>query len=643
MMQIERGKVYPLGSHCDQLGVNFAVYSSVAERVVLCVFDNQHILQAQFDLPDCQHGVWYGYLRGGQAGLVYGYRVYPKPLAQVRHRCNPNKLILDPYARQVLGEVVDDPRMQWFDGADNATIAPKAVVVAADCFDWGDDQRPAIEWCKTILYEAQVKGLTQLHPQIPQTQQGTYAALAHPALIAHWQHLGVTTLELLPIAQSTTEPRLQRLGLRNYWGYNLLAPFALEPRFGTVSALQQAIKQLHTAGIEVIIDVVFNHTAELDDQGPSFGFRLLDDAAYYWHNQQGEYHNFSGCGNALNLTHPRGLAWAMDALRYWATTFHVDGFRFDLATILGRTPEFDHCAAFFAAIAQDPILAPLKLIAEPWDIHTYQLGRFPVGFAQWNDQYRDTVRRFWLTQKAGRGQLADVLAGSSALFMPAQQAPYHSINFITAHDGFTLADLTRYNDKHNQANGEQNRDGHTHNESANQGIEGITEQATINQQRLAVQKALLATLLLSHGTPMLLAGDELGHSQQGNNNAYCQDNQLTWLDWQQPHATLLSEWIAQLITARAAIPILHTSRWWQSDQVQWCAPNGEALEYDDWSQHAAFFVVWQSEFILLINPQNESVSFNLPLMPWQIIVGSVALQEVGCYTLAACSVGLLKR
>lgn len=649
------GKPYPLGAHCDGAGINFALFSLHAEAVTLCLFDagGQQELQC-LPLTAQTAGVWHGYLPGAQPGLIYGYRVHGPHDPARGHRFNPAKLLLDPYARALAGEFRDDAVQYGFDpaaphlpsNADNAARALKARVID-EPFDWQSDALPRIPWARTVVYEAHVKGLTRQHPAIPEDLRGSYAALAHPAIIAHLQQLGITTLELLPVFAFVDEPRLQRLGLRNYWGYNPIAWFAPEARYwsgrsGTtpLSEFREMVKALHAAGIEVILDVVFNHSAESDAHGPMLSLRGIDNAVYYAHNAAGEYENWTGCGNALNLAHPRVVQLVMDSLRYWVNECHVDGFRFDLAVTQGRGPHgFDPAAALFAAIEQDPLLAGCKLIAEPWDIGPggYQIGRFPAGWREWNDQFRDTLRRFWLHDGASRAQFARRFAASSDLFARPARTPSASVNFLTAHDGFTLADLASYNHKHNLANGEHNRDGHSHNLSWNCGEEGPSADPHVNLLRRHVRRALLASLLLAQGVPMLLAGDEIGHTQQGNNNAYCQDNAMSWLNWESADAALAG-FVAEALAIRREIVALAQDQWWTgkpdaagTSDVAWLNPSGNVLEAHDWDDPAgkALMIRLSGNWLLLINASAHQVHFHLPGGCWRLRLSSADDPEQG--------------
>ena len=656
LTSLHTGNAWPLGATADAQGVNFALFSGNANRVELCIYDEHGANELQrFDLPSNEDGVWHGYLPGASAGLLYGYRVHGSYAPAQGQRFNPAKLLLDPYAKAVVGRVLDHPAFNGEDmgkpgqpdPVDNGDLAPKARVLA-ETYDWEDDQPPAHSWAQTVIYEAHVRGLTMLHPDIPEDLRGTYAALAHPALITYLQKLGITALELMPVTMHADEPRLQRMNLRNYWGYNPLAFMALEPRYGSgragttpLSEFKDAVKALHQAGIEVILDVVFNHTAELDELGPTLSLRGIDNSAYYHLGYQGEYQNWTGCGNTLNLGEPRMVQLLMDSLRYWVSECHVDGFRFDLAPVLGRADgHFATQAGAFAAMAQDPLLAKIKLIAEPWDIGPdgYQVGNFPAAWAEWNDQYRDTLRRFWLHDGVNRGQLAQRLAASSDLFARRGRRPFASVNLITAHDGFTLADLTSYNQKHNEANGENNQDGHNENQSWNCGVEGPTDDPDITLLRARSRRALLASLLLSQGTPMLLAGDEFGHSQQGNNNAYCQDNTINWLDWASADQAQI-EFVASLLKLRRECPALQSGLWWQDSpnpqtgelDVQWLNPSGGPLKQHDWEDNAAraIGILLAGGYLILCNGSAHQLEFCLPPGNWCVQLAST--QDPGAH------------
>ncbi len=608
------GSPYPLGATWDGSGVNFAVFSAHAEKIELCLFDEKGRHEvARLPLPECTDEVFHGYLPDARVGQIYGYRAYGPYEPQRGHRFNPNKLLLDPYARRLYGA------LRWsdvlygyragsvradlsFDRRDSAAAMPKSVV-SASAFDWGEDRPPRRPWAETVIYEAHLRGLTMLHPDVRPDERGSFAALGHPRIIEHLQRLGVTAIELLPVHAVVHERELVSRHLCNYWGYNTLAYFVPEPRYlssGTLREMRTAIRQLHDAGIEILLDVVYNHTGEGSEQGPTLSFRGLDNASYYRLVPGDERLciNDTGCGNTLNLSHPRVIQLVMDSLRYWVDAFHVDGFRFDLSTTLGReTDGFDPGAGFFDALRQDPQLSRVKLIAEPWDIGPggYQLGQHPPGMAEWNDRFRDDVRRFWRGDAGGgvRGALASRLHGSGDSFEHHQRRPWASVNYVTAHDGFTLKDLVSYAHKHNEANGEDNRDGHAGNHSANWGVEGPSVDPAIMEQRRKIKRAMLATLLCSQGTPMLLAGDELGHSQNGNNNAYCQDNRTTWLDWSEAETDsgrALSEFVARLAGLRKEHPSLRWGRYLHGRaqpipevaDIDWFGEAGERLQPEEW-------------------------------------------------------------
>ncbi|WP_225181833.1 glycogen debranching protein GlgX [Pectobacterium aroidearum] len=628
MAELQTGKPTPLGASFDGQGVNFALFSADAERVELCIFDERQQEQ-RLELTARSGDIWHGYLPAAQPGLRYGFRVDGPFEPSQGLRFNPHKLLLDPCARQLDGWVVDDDCLQGGidqrDERDSADIMAKCVVTAED-YDWQDDQHPHTLWHQTVIYEAHARGLTQLHPDIPEDIRGSYAALGHPVMIDYLTSLGVTALELLPVQQHADEPRLQQLGLRNYWGYNVLLPFAVDNSLAAgddaLNEFRDAVKALHRAGIEVILDVVFNHSAELDVEGPTLCQRGIDNRSYYWLGENGEYHNWTGCGNVLRLNHPAVIDWVMDCLRFWREVCHVDGFRFDLATVLGRTPDFTAAAPLLSAMKNDSRLQGCKLIAEPWDIGHggYQLGQFPTPFAEWSDRYRDDMRRFWLHGDISLGAFARRFAASSDIFQQHDRLPFASINKLTAHDGFTLRDLVSFNHKHNDANGEGNRDGTDSNFSNNHGTEGLEADDDILQRRLASQKALLTTLILSQGTPMLLAGDELGHSQQGNNNAYCQDNELTWLHWENANSAL-REFVAGLIQLRRTIPALQQETWWQEGDgaVQWLNREGQPLTPQQWEQgEHQLQILLSGRWLVLFNASLHAGEFMLPEGHWQV-------------------------
>jgi len=631
MKQLEPGQPAPYGAHLQADGVNFCLFSAHAEKIELCLFDESGSEQ-RLTLPGRTGNLWHGFLPGARAGQHYGYRVYGPFEPAKGLRFNPKKLLIDPSARALEGELRDNARLNGGidtpDEKDSAVAAPKSVVVS-DTFDWGNDAPPATPWAETVIYEAHVRGLTRQHPHIPAALRGTYAGLAHPVMLEYLQHLGVTAIELLPVQHHADEPRLQRLGLSNYWGYNVLAPCAVEPRYASrqkgISALSEfkaAVKALHQAGIEVILDVVFNHSAELAIDGPFVSFRGIDNASWYWLREDGSDDNVTGCGNALRLVDDDIVEWTLDSLRYWVRECHVDGFRFVLATVLGRTPSFTPQSPLFSAMRADSVLSHVKLIAEPWDIGTggYQLGNFPPPFAEWSDLWRDDMRKFWLHGDLPLGQFAGRFAASADLFDHAGRLPHASINMLTAHDGFTLRDVVSFNDKHNQANGENNRDGHNENYSQNHGEEGLDASEEVQRQRRLSQRALLATLLLSQGTPMLLAGDEHGNSQQGNNNAYCQDNALTWLDWNSADDNLTA-YVAALVALRKKIPALTQNQWWRGEgnDVEWLDAQGQPMQAASWEHGPQQWlqIRLSGRWLLVLNASLSDVDMQLPQGRWE--------------------------
>ncbi len=630
---LSAGRPWPLGAHWDGSGVNFALFSAHAERVELCLFDDDGTLHTR-PLLCCSDQVWHGYLAHARPGLCYAYRVYGTNTPG--HAFDPQRLLLDPYARQLSGDFSYSARS-------DATTGLKACIVD-DAYDWGKDSPPAIALADSVLYELHVKGATRLHPEVPEALRGTYAGLATPAMLKHYHQLGITAVNLLPVHCFLDEERLVNSGGTNYWGYNTLAFFAPEPRYAArvdgqsvISEFRSMVQSLHAAGIEVILDVVFNHSAETDENGPTVSFRGIDNASYYLlsADDPSRYENFSGCGNTLNLAHPRVLQLVMDALRYWVGEMHVDGFRFDLAATLTRN------SGFLAAIRQDPMLAKVKLIAEPWDLGPdgYHLGRFPSGWSEWNDRFRDDIRAFWLTGELGSAALAQRLSGSSDIFRHNGRTPQSSLNFITTHDGFTLCDLVSYKHKHNELNGENNRDGHEHNLSCNCGEEGPSANPKIRLRRHRLQRALLATLFVAQGIPMLQGGDELGRTQLGNNNAYCQDNTLTWLNWENADTHLL-EFTAGLIALRQRFPQLRSKAWLSGQtnaqgqrDVIWWHPDGHEMNSEDWnaSPQGILGVVLttvlsatSSPLLILFNRENESLIFHLPPGNWSQICDSAA-------------------
>lgn len=632
MTQLQEGQPAPLGAHYDGHGINFTLFSAHAEKVELCVFDDDGNEQ-RYALPERSGDIWHGYLPKARPGVRYGYRVHGPWDPRNGHRFNPAKLLLDPCARVVVGRTADEPRLHGGhdepDLRDNVDVMPKAVVMQ-DRYDWEDDEPPGTSWCSTVVYEAHVRGLTLRHPAIPQEIRGTYAALAHPVMLDYFKRLGITALELLPVQHYASEMRLHRLGLTNYWGYNPLALWSVEPRyavnqnpFGALDEFRDAVKALHKAGIEVILDIVLNHSAEADLDGPTFSLRGIDNRSYYWLRSDGDYENWTGCGNTLNLSNPGVVDYVMGCLKFWVEECHVDGFRFDLATVMGRTPEFRPDAPLLEAIKNDPHLSRVKLIAEAWDVgpNGYQVGAFPASFMEWNDRFRDAMRCFWLHDALTLGDFAESFAGSSALFRRNDRPACASVNFITAHDGFTLRDCVSFNHKHNEANGEDNRDGHNHNHTNNHGYEGLGGNLDTIERRRVSTHALLLSLLLSRGTPMLLAGDEHGHSQHGNNNAYCQDNELTWMDWEQADEGLIN-FTAALIHLRKSIPALTCQAWWDEDDgnVRWLNNEAQPLRTDEWQSGIRRMQIQLSDrWLITINATAEVGDIVLPEGEWRAI------------------------
>ena len=667
--QLTRGVPYPLGATWDGLGVNFAVFSANAEHIDLCLFDPSGRRQiTQMTLPECTNEVWHGYLPNARTGLIYGYRAFGPYAPQQGQRFNPHKLLLDPYARRIAGPLrwsdalfgyrVNSPRADLsFDRRDSAPGMLKSVV-DDDMFDWGDDHPPDVPWSHTVIYEAHVRGLTAMREDIRANERGTFAALADQNVIDHLRRLGVTAVELLPIHAFVQDRRLVERGLRNYWGYNTIGFFTVEPRYlseGTRNEMRVAVRRLHAAGIEVILDVVYNHTAEGSELGPTLSFRGLDNSSYYRLVQDNLRHciNDTGTGNTLNLSHPRVLQMVMDSLRYWVTSFHVDGFRFDLGVTLGRESHgFDPGAGFFDALRQDPILTRVKLISEPWDLGPggYQLGHHPPGFAEWNDRFRDSTRRFWRGDAGERPEFAARLAGSGDLFDRHARRPWASINYVAAHDGFTLADVASYAKRHNEANGENGNDGHGENYSANWGVEGPTEDPNILTARRRVQRAMLATVMFAHGTPMLLAGDEFGRSQHGNNNAYCQDNEISWLNWQlaaSSEGQELTKYVARLIAIRQEHTALRSRHFLHGRRepapgifdIGWFNEQGDMVPEDSWKNPEHRLLVLRratgneggsvSILSLLLNPMSEDRIFRLPdpVRPGYVLIDSARPDE----------------
>jgi isoamylase len=650
--QLAPGSPYPLGATWDGLGTNFAVFSAHAEAIDLCLFDPSGRRQiARIPLPECTDEVWHGYLPNARAGLLYGYRAHGPYDPPNGHRFNPHKLLLDPYTRKLAGELrwsdvmfgyrVNSPRADLsFDRRDSSVGNFKAVVTD-ETFNWGDDEPPNIPWADTVIYETHVRGLTMLREDLRLPERGTFAALADQKFVDYLKRLGITAIELMPIHAFVQDRHLVQKGLRNYWGYNSIGFFAVEPQYlatGSSNEMRVAIRRLHAAGIEVILDVVYNHTAEGSELGPTLAFRGLDNASYYRlvEGDRRRCINDTGTGNTLNLSHPRVLQMVMDSLRYWVTSFHVDGFRFDLGVTLGREPHgFDPGAGFFDALRQDPVLARVKLISEPWDLGPggYQLGQHPPGFAEWNDRYRDGLRRYWRSDPGQRPDFAARLAGSSDLFDRRSRRPWASINYATSHDGFTLMDTVSYAQRHNEANGEDNRDGAAENFSANWGVEGPTNDPNVIEVRDRLRRAMLATLMFSHGTPMLLAGDEFGRTQRGNNNAYCQDNEISWVDWKDARSSegqVMIDFVSRLLGLRRDYPALRSPHFLHGRfelakgiaDISWFNYHGEPIPVDLWNNPGkSSIVLRRAEKIpdgrvvaltLLLNPIGEPREFKLP-------------------------------
>jgi len=675
MTTIWPGKPYPLGATWDGEGVNFALFSDHATGVELCLFDSPaapHEYE-RISMPEQTDNVWHVYLPGARPGQLYGYRVYGPYDPEAGQRFNPAKLLVDPYAKALdrtphwdtalfgypLGDDYEDLTP---DQQDSAPFVPRGVVIDPS-FDWGDDRAPQTPLYRSVIYELHVKGFTKLHPEVPEHLRGTYAGLASPAAVAYVQSLGVTAVELLPVHQHIDDQALVERGLCNYWGYNTLGYFAPDLRYSSAGALGEQVREfktmvktLHAAGIEVILDVVYNHTGEGSHLGPTLSLRGIDNQVYYrlLPGAPRFYMDYTGCGNSLNMLHPRTLQLIMDSLRYWVLEMHVDGFRFDLASTLARgLHEADRLSAFFDIIHQDPVLSQVKLIAEPWDIGPggYQVGNFPVLWAEWNGKYRDIMRSFWKGDDVSLSELAYRLTGSSDLYRHNGRRPFASINFITAHDGFPLRDLVSYDHKHNEANGEANRDGENHNSSWNYGVEGPTDDPQINAVRARQQRNFLATLLLSQGVPMLLAGDERSRTQGGNNNAYCQDNEVSWLDWRLDDTSReLLDFTRRLIQLRDAHPVLRRRKFFQGrsihgshvHDIEWFRPDGGEMgdaewpetelhclgmklngqvmdEWDERGQH-----VRDDIMLILLNAYDALIEFTLPAAPdetrWEMLV-----------------------
>jgi isoamylase len=669
------GEPFPLGAHWDGHGTNFSIFSEVAERVELCLFDEDGE-ETRLALPERTAFCWHGYLRGVKPGQRYGFRVHGPWDPGRGHRCNPAKLLADPYARAIAGEIEWDPALFPYplggddrdrDDTDSAPYMPKSVVVD-NRFDWDGDCPLGRGLHETVIYEVHVKGFTNRHPDIPRALRGTYAGLAHPAALKYLRELGVTAVELLPIHEFVHEQHLLDKGLRNYWGYHSYGYFAPHGAYSSsgvngeqVREFKAMVKALHAAGLEVILDVVYNHTGEGNHLGAMLCLKGIDNRAYYRtvESDPRYYLDYTGTGNSLNMRHPHALMLVMDSLRYWVEEMHVDGFRFDLASALARERnEVDRLSAFFDIIHQDPTLSHVKLIAEPWDIGEggYQVGNFPVRWCEWNGKYRDTVRDYWRGEGGTLGEFASRFTGSSDLYEDDGRRPFASVNFIAAHDGFTLRDLVSYNEKHNEANGEGNNDGESHNRSWNCGAEGPTSDPNVNALRTKQQRNFLTTLLLSQGIPMLLGGDEIGRTQQGNNNAYCQDNEVSWFDWEHVDSGLL-DFTRRLIHIQAQSPVFRRRRWFKGrplrgagvSDIAWFRPDGAEMSEDDWSQgNAKSFAVFLNgdalrdidddgrpvrgdSFILLFNAHHEPLAFTMPGesfgAKWKVVVDTAAADD----------------
>ena len=657
--RIREGLPFPLGANWDGLGVNFAIFSANATKVELCLFDSTGETELErIELPEYTDEIFHGYLPDAHPGLVYGYRVYGPYDPKNGHRFNHNKLLIDPYAKQLVGELKwsealfgytighpDDDLS--FDERDSAPFVPKCKVIDP-AYTWGRDQRVNVPWEKTIFYETHTRGFTMRHPSVPDELKGTFSGLMVDDVIQHIKGLGVTSIELLPIHAFVNDQHLLQKGMTNYWGYNTIAFFAPDPRFlahGKIAEFKEMVAHMHHAGLEVILDVVYNHTAEGNERGPTLSMRGIDNASYYrlMPDDKRFYINDSGTGNTLDLSHPCVLQMVTDSLRYWASEMHVDGFRFDLATILGRYHDgFDERHSFLVACRQDPVLRQVKLIAEPWDCGPggYQVGKFAPGWAEWNDKFRDTVRAFW---KGDEGKLADLasrLTASGNMFNQRGRRPYASVNFVTAHDGFTLHDLVSYNDKHNEDNDENNQDGSNDNRSWNHGVEGPTEDPDINALRLRQMRNFFATLLFSQGTPMIVAGDEFARTQHGNNNAYCQDSEIGWVNWDwDEDGKALHDFVQKLIKVRMKYPILRRGRFLVGDyneelgvkDVTWLSPSGEEMTIEQWEDSngrcLGMLIDGRAQetgirrrggdatMLLVVNSHHEGVNFTLPEVP----------------------------
>ncbi|WP_104042501.1 glycogen debranching protein GlgX [Arthrobacter sp. ZGTC412] len=669
-MEVWPGSAYPLGATFNGTGTNFALFSERAEKVELCLFDEDG-KETRITLDEVDGYVWHCYIPQVQPGQKYGYRVHGPYDPASGNRFNPNKLLLDPYAKAVHGQIDWDPSLFTYnlgepDSINNEDSASHMMmgVVINPFFDWDGDQNLRVPYHQSVIYEAHVKGLTQLHPEIPEEQRGTYAGVAHPAVISHLQKLGVTAIELMPVHQFVNDGTLEDKGLNNYWGYNTIGFFAPQNTYSSngdtgqqVQDFKAMVRSLHKAGIEVILDVVYNHTAEGNHLGPTLSFKGIDNASYYrlMEGDEKHYMDYTGTGNTLNVRQPHSLQLLMDSLRYWVTEMHVDGFRFDLASTLAREfYDVDKLSTFFELIQQDPVVSQVKLIAEPWDVGPggYQVGNFPPQWTEWNGKYRDTVRDFWRGEPATLGEFASRITGSADLYEHSGRRPVASINFVTAHDGFTLADLVSYNEKHNDANGEDNNDGESHNRSWNCGAEGPTDDPEVLGLRARQQRNFIASLLLSQGVPMLLHGDELGRTQQGNNNGYCQDSEITWIDWSNIDQPLI-EFTAAVNALRAKHPTFRRSRFFDGrpvlrgegerlPDIVWLDPDGEYMKPEAWDsgfgRSVGVFLngdgiqgkdsrgrrITDVNFLLYFNAHDDTVKFTLPsdefAPAWDVII-----------------------
>jgi isoamylase len=671
-MDIWPGTAYPLGATYDGSGTNFALFSEVAERVELCLFDAAGT-ETRVELPEMDGFVWHAFLPGVEPGQRYGFRVYGPNDPKKGVRCNPNKLLLDPYAKAIDGTIEWDEALfgyHWGDpesnnDEDSASHLPKCVVISP-FFDWGVDRPPRRPYHESVIYETHVKGMTQTHPELPDNLRGTYAGIAHPVIVEHLTQLGVTAVELMPVHHFVNDSTLIDKGLANYWGYNTIGFFAPDHKYssstspgGQVQEFKAMVRTLHEAGIEVILDVVYNHTGEGNHLGPTLSFRGIDNPAYYRlvDDDPRYYMDYTGTGNSLNVRHPHALQLIMDSLRYWVLEMHVDGFRFDLAATLAREfYDVDRLSSFFDLVQQDPVVSQVKLIAEPWDVGPggYQVGNFPAQWTEWNGKYRDTVRDFWRGDPGNVGEFAARLTGSADLYETSGRRPFASVNFVTAHDGFTLRDLVSYNEKHNEANQDGNTDGESHNRSWNCGAEGETDDAAVLELRARQRRNFLATLFLSQGVPMLCHGDELGRTQRGNNNGYCQDNELTWIDWNSIDVDLLA-FTRRLSDLRRDHPIFRRRRFFDGrptrrgdrlPDIAWFTPDGRLMTEDDWEsgfgRSIAVFLNGQGipdtdsrgqrytddSFLLCFCAHDEAIEFTMPgeefCTAWEIVIDTMS-------------------